>query len=279
MNEVAGLKPSPSLGVVAICYNEERDLPGFLGCLLSWVDEIILIDDGSSDATEKMAKEAGDKVTFIRSPRCEGEYFAEQRNKGIRAAKSDWLLHMDIDERVTVDLANEIQLAIKDVAIDGYRFRRLNYFLHRPMLGGGWQDWNLIHLARRELFHFEGMFHEACIIDAPPHRIGQLKSKMVHLNDTSYHERMRKSLSYSEEQAIHVSARFSKLTWFHFIALPCYEFLRKFFIKKGYKDRTLGLLFAIHSANAMFRACALVWDERNRISREELERMLAAKGK
>jgi (heptosyl)LPS beta-1,4-glucosyltransferase len=91
----------PTLGVVAISYNEEIDLPGFLEHLVTWVDEIVIVDDGSTDSTEQIASNYGSKVKFIRSKRVKGEYYSDQRNKGIDNANSDWLLHMDIDERVT----------------------------------------------------------------------------------------------------------------------------------------------------------------------------------
>ena len=102
-------KKAPTLGVVAICRNEQRDLGGFLEHLLPWVDEIVLVDDGSTDDTLKIARNAGPKVSVISSPRLPGEYFSHQRNKGIKAARSEWLLHMDIDERVTPELRREIK--------------------------------------------------------------------------------------------------------------------------------------------------------------------------
>jgi (heptosyl)LPS beta-1,4-glucosyltransferase len=263
-----------TLGVVAISYNEERDLPGFLDSLLPWVDEIVLVDDGSTDATETLASEAGDKVTFIKSPRKEGEYFANQRNKGIRAAASDWLLHMDIDERVRPELAIEIMATIMSSEFDAYRYRRLNYFLNRPMRGGGWETWNLVHLARREVLRFEGMYHERCVLSVPDTKVGQLKARMWHLNDVSYASRMRKSFNYCHEQAVEIAANNTKLKWHHLIVYPLGEFLKKYIYKRGFRDGALGLLFCLHSAGAMFRACALVWDEQHSIPREELEQVM-----
>lgn len=270
------LTEKPTLGVVAISYNESQDLPGFLENLISWVDEIVIVDDGSTDDTPKIAQSAGSKVKLVVSPRQEGEYFAQQRNKGIQLAESDWLLHMDIDERVTPKLADEILQAIQDSKTDAYRYRRLNYFLHRPMQGGGWQDWNMIHLARRSLFHFEGMFHEDCVVDASAARIGQLQEKMLHLNDKSYRARMRKSFTYCEEQAQHISKKYARLTWIHLMGLPLLEFFRKLVWKGGYRDGMLGLLFAMHSAGAMFRACALSWDAQNCVSRSDIENQIQA---
>src|SRR5437867_9133513 len=98
----------PTLGIVAICHNEEKDMPRFLEHLLPWVDEIVLVDDGSTDRTVEIAQAAGPKVRVIVSPKTADEGYSDQRNKGIDAAFSEWLLHMDIDERVTPGLAEEI---------------------------------------------------------------------------------------------------------------------------------------------------------------------------
>ena len=122
------MNSKPTLGVVAISYNEEVDLPGFLEHLKGWVDEIVIIDDGSTDTTEQIASKYGPKVNFIKSKRDAGEYYSDQRNKGIDHAKSDWLLHMDIDERVTKELSLEILTAVSSPDYDAYKFKRLNYF-------------------------------------------------------------------------------------------------------------------------------------------------------
>lgn len=263
-----------TLGVVAICKNEERDLPGFLDNLRGWVDEIVLVDDGSTDATRRIALSGGEHVRFLESPRLEGEYYANQRNKGIDASCSDWLLHMDIDERVPPALREEILTAITAADLDGYRFRRRNYFLHRPMRGGGWQDWNLVHLARRDKFRFGGMFHESCHLDAPAERIGQLAHPMWHFNDESYAERMQKSLNYVPEVAERIRSQNRSVGWLALITEPIKEFLKKYLIKQGFRDGVPGLIFALHSASARFKAVAMVWDEQNRIPREELESAL-----
>jgi len=273
-NKIRNNDSRATLGVVTISYNEERDMADFIGHLLPWVDEIVIVDDGSTDRTKEIALSKGNKVQFITSPRQPDEYFSHQRNKGIDASGSDWLLHMDVDERVTPQLSREILNAIQDNNKDAYRYRRLNYFLHRPMRGGGWQDWNLAHLARREVLRFAGMYHEECFVDVPSERIGQLKEMMWHLNDESYKERMRKSFLYCQEQAKRLVEKGTKIKWWHLLVLPGIEFLRKMFKKYGYRDGTVGFLFALHSACAMFRACALVWDEQNSLDRSSLEDQL-----
>lgn len=264
----------PTIGVVAISYNEERDFPGFLENLDPWVDEVVVVDDGSTDQTSAIAATWGGKLNFLVSPRRKGEYYSHQRNKGIGAAQSDWLLHMDIDERVTPALAREICLAIRDPAFDAYRYRRLNYFLHRPMKGGGLADWNLVHLAKREMLRFGGMFHESCDVDVSPERVGQLREKMLHFNDESYVERLRKSAIYQKEVVGGILKQDKRTGMVGLAWAFCSEFARKYFWKRGIFDGVPGLIWALHAASASFRARAQVWDEQNRIERRELEEKL-----
>ncbi len=261
-----------TLGVVAICYNEEEDLPGFLQNLLPWVHEIVLVDDGSKDQTSEIANSASPKVKFLRSPRQDGEFYADQRNKGIAAATSDWLLHMDIDERVPPAMAQEILQAIQSTQYDAYSFRRLNYFLHRPMRGGGWSDWNLVHLARREVLRFGGMFHESIHLSVPDHRIGSLRKSMHHFNDASYEERLRKSMTYQAEVVQQMKNRKVSVNALNMTFACIIEFLKKYVFKRGALDGMPGLISAIHSTCAVFRAYAILWDEQNRIPRDSLNK-------
>ena len=267
-----------TLGVAAISYNEERDLPGFIEHLIKWVDEIIIVDDGSTDKTEAIAKGYGNKVKFITNKMAEKD-FGGQRNIGINNATADWLLHMDIDERVTPELAKEILNAISDTTKNGFKYRRLNFFLHRPMKGGGWQTWNHAQLGRRGYHQFQRKLHEQCIIEGGEKATGQLNGYMWHFNDTDYSERMRKSFQYSHMEADKIISANKKIRWYHFISMPALRFLKLYFYKKGFRDGTLGLLASLHSMDAEFRACALAWDRQNRISRSTLETQFADKWK
>jgi len=266
---------SPTLGVVAIALNEERDLPGFLSHLVNWVDEIVIIDDGSTDRTAEIARAAGPKVKFISTPRQTGEYYSHQRNKGIDTATSDWLLHMDIDERVTPELAQEIASAIREPGKDGYRFRRLNFFLHRPMRGGGWQKWNLVHLARREKFRFGGKMHETCLLDAPLERVGQLQGFMWHLNDFDYVERVRKNMVYMQVEAENLEERGVQVRWFHFVLPPLRRMFKAYFLNGGYRDGAAGVLYAMHVLTGTFNWYATAWARANCRPRADLENHLS----
>lgn len=265
-------KARPTLGVVAICKDEAVNLPGFLGHLLPWVDEIVVVDDGSTDGTLAMLYAAGPKVTVIESPRGAGEYFAAQRNKGLDAARSDWLLHLDFDERITPDLRRAIEAAIRDERRDGYYLRNLNFFLHRPVTGSGWDKWRKIRLARRDKSRWDGAIHENLVVNTPAERIGELEPRMWHLNDTTFQERVLKSYHYGMIEVGKLQKRGFKVRWFHLVVTPVLNFLKGYVLKRGYRDGIIGLLMNMQVACATFRVYALVWDEQNRIPRAEIER-------
>jgi len=266
-----------SISVVAICKNEEADLPGFLANLAPWVDEIVLVDDESSDSTLAIAEAAGEKVIVV-SQLMSKEGFAGQRNAGIAASSGDWILNMDIDERVTPTLRDEILAAISNTCLNGYRYRRLNFFLHRPMKAGGWTTWNNPQLARKNYHRYVNKLHERCVVEGAPEAVGQLSGFMWHLNDDSYEERMNKSFQYCKLVAEELIGDGRKISWASLLLRPLKIFLKKYVLQRGFLDKTPGLIAALHSADAEFRACALVWDAQNRISRAYLEEQVKAEG-
>jgi len=260
-----------TLGVVAISRNEEDDLSWFLDNLVGWVDEIIVVDDGSTDRTREIAREASGNVVLVERDMTEAEGFAGQRNAGIAVCQSDWILNMDIDERVTPELAQEILEAIRYTKLNAFRFRRLNFFVHRPMKAGGWGSWNQPRIARRGYHRFVNRVHERCLVEGEPESVGQLTGLMWHLNDASYEERLRKSFLYSSIDAREIIENGFKVTWLDLSLRPMLEFFKKFFWLRGFRDGLPGMVAGIHSADAVFRTLALAWDIQNRIPRQDLE--------
>lgn len=264
----------PCLSVVAISRNEERDLPGFLTNVLPWADEVVLVDDNSTDNTRQIAKEAGETLRLIDHPMSEGG-FAEQRNVGIAHARSEWLLHMDVDERVPPTLAREIRDSISRTHLNAFRYRRLNFFMHRPMRGGFWRGWNNPQLARAGSHKFVNRLHEQCVVDGAPEKVGQLTEEMWHLCDESYLERLSKSNRYCQMDAQKLIAGGSRVRWTHLLVLPMVEFMRTYLFKRGFRDGVPGLIGALHAASAIFRTRAIAWEMQNSVSRTELERAIA----
>jgi (heptosyl)LPS beta-1,4-glucosyltransferase len=274
MNMSPNSAAKPSLGVVAIAKNEERDLPGFLRHLLPWVDEIVLVDDGSNDRTCEIASAAGDKVKLIERRMTTEGGFAEQRNVGIQAASADWLLHMDIDERVTPELAHELRAAIAATTHNAFRYRRLNFFLHRPMNAGGWQYWNKPQLARRGRHAFANKLHEECIVEGGAKSTGQLQAKMLHLNDESYVERVRKNMQYMQFSGDSILQRGVRVRWYHLLFHPLFRAFKSYFLQHGYRAGTQGVVLALYTFAGTFNWWAYAWDRQQGIDRDDLEKSI-----
>lgn len=267
-------KSRPTLAAVAICKNEERDLPGFLDHLSPWIDEVVVVDDGSTDRSMEILRAAGGHVTVVEREMDDGG-FSAQRNAGIDAACADWLIHMDIDERITPQLALEIRQEIANTDLNAFRYRRLNYFLHRPMGAGGWERWNRPQIARRGAHHFKNRIHEECVIDGGESCIGQLESRMHHLIDGSYVERLAKSFKYCQRIAEQKAERGERVSPMTLALRPALLFLKRFIVQRGITDGTAGFIAAMNTAGAEFRSLAILWDEQNKIERQQLEQRLA----
>lgn len=265
---------APTLAAVAICRNEEVDLPGFLENFVPWVDEIVLVDEFSTDRTAEIARAAGNKVKLIQRRRDAESGFAGQRNAGIAIARSTWLLHLDIDNRAPPELAQEIRHAIEDDEKNAFYYRRVNFFLHRQMRGTGLQHWNYPWLARRDKCSFENVLHERCIVEGGPCEIGQLHCPMWHLNDDSYNERLRKSFQYCEIEAMNLLNTGRQVRWFDFLIQPLWVIIKRYVRHNAFRDGIPGLIFTLHSADAVFRAYALAWDTQHCIPRETLEDLM-----
>jgi glycosyltransferase involved in cell wall biosynthesis len=263
----------PRISVVAIARNEEQDLPGFLDCFLPLADEIVLVDDGSTDRTCEIAERAHPRVKVVRAPRQEGEGFCHQRNKGIAHATGDWLLHVDIDDRAPKAIAEEIARVVRAPDVDAYEFGFVHFFLNRRLRYGGAQSWTKPWLVRKGIADFEGIVHERLRLPASA-RVRKLEWPMWHLGDDSFSERLRKNLAYSELEVIRLIERGARAT----LSGACWSgakaFLRTYVLQRGFCDGRAGLFWALYVWSGTINRGLLAYDRTHPSSRAELERQV-----
>ena len=122
---MVGDRMRPSITATVISFNENEKIRDCLRSL-SWVDEIVVVDSGSTDGTVEIAKSFGAHVVFRPF-----DTFASQKNTAASLASNDWILNLDADERVSRDLYRAISEATFDV--DAYDIPRVGDFLGRPV--------------------------------------------------------------------------------------------------------------------------------------------------
>jgi glycosyltransferase involved in cell wall biosynthesis len=165
------MTPKPTISVIIIAQNEERNLPGLLRTL-GWVDEIVLVDGRSNDRTIKIARSFGARV-FERP----FDNFAQQQNYALSLPTGDWVLSLDADERPTPAMIAEIHAVVRDPHHDAYRVRVRSSIFGRRFRFSGTQDDRQVRLVRRGAARWMGEVHETLETTGT---VGQLRSWLDH---------------------------------------------------------------------------------------------------
>jgi glycosyltransferase involved in cell wall biosynthesis len=229
-----------TLSVALITLNEAANLPRTLASV-SWAQEIVVVDSGSTDATVEIAQKAGARV--FQEP---WKGFALQKNSAIAHATGDWVLSLDADEEVSPDLAREIQgLLVGEPAFSAYRIPRLNHFLGRPMRHGGYWPDPKLRLFRPGAARFaQRPVHETMEATG---RVGTLRYPLLHhcyptLDD--YIDHMNRYSSAGAQMLVEsgrAPRSLASLAW-NALLNPLATFVYNYIFRAGFLDGREGLL-------------------------------------
>lgn len=232
----------------------KNEAPRIAACLtsVSWVDEIIVIDNGSADKTMDIAKKHG--ATVISSKE---HNFANLRNIGRDCARGEWILYVDADEVVTPQLVKEIKevASRQQSAISGYEIRRKNYYLGHPWPGGEY----ILRLIRKDaLVKWYGELHETARVDGT---IGRLTSPMLHDTHRTLAEMVAKTNEWSRVEAkLRFDSGHPSVVWWRFIRVMLTAFFDSFIRQGGWKAGTVGWIESIYQAFSIFITYAKLWE-------------------
>jgi len=149
---------SPLLSAILIVKNEERNLPRCLASLRGVVDEVVIVDTGSTDRTVEIARKAKAVLGFF--PWNGNE--ADARNASIRLATGRWLFMIDADEEVSAELAQELPTVVARLGTQS-DYHSLSVLLRNHHLGGETSLTPLIRIGRnRRDYKFSGTIHATC---------------------------------------------------------------------------------------------------------------------
>lgn len=221
-----------TLSVIILSHNNEKTLDRALRSV-SWADEIILVDDFSTDSTLKIAKEASHQIKII-SHHLHNDW-ASQRNFALSQASGDWVLFLDSDEVITTKLQAEIQPALQDKNINGYFLKRQDYLGNRALKHGETDQVRLLRLAKRGVGQWQRPVHEYWTVPGP---LGELASPLDHHPHETIRDFIVNSNHYSDIDAKILPAE-------RFILLkPFAKFIYNYFILLGFLDGYPGFVFA-----------------------------------
>ncbi len=229
------------ISVVILTKNEEKVIERCLQSVYGWADEIVVIDDESSDSTPSIAKKYGARL-FIKPL---NQDFGSQRNFGIEKAQYEWIYFIDADEVLPESLKQEIKESIGKENYSAYNIEIKRCFygniLNYAVING-----DRIRLFRKGCAYYSRKVRETPIVIKG--EIGTLKNFFIHYIPESVDRLINKFLYYSEiDSKIFVDA--SPVSWKrlrYLLTLKSLNFFWVFYIKnKGYKDGAHGLIWCI----------------------------------
>ncbi|AFP84818.1 glycosyltransferase family 2 protein [secondary endosymbiont of Ctenarytaina eucalypti] len=246
------------LSVVIITRNEAEVLTDCLESV-SWADEIVVLDAGSTDATRYIAAQAGGRVFQTTTTAADWPNFGIQRRLAQSYASSEYILMLDADERVTLPL----RLAIQAVLLHPdpevvYNCARCNLFLGRFMHHGGWYPDRVVRLYPRKRYQYNALpVHES--LETNSASIVTLAGDLQHLTCRDLPDFQRKQLLYAETWARERYRQGRKCSILAIITHTYGAFLKTWLLKTGFLDGKHGWLLAMVNAQYTFNKYTTLW--------------------
>ena len=247
----------PTISVAMIVKNESQDLAKCLETVKDWVNEIVILDSGSTDNTKEIALSYGAK--FYENTDWPG--FGKQRQLAQQFVTSDYVLWLDADERVTPALRESILNAVaQDRANTVYQLPRVSEVFGRAIRHSGWYPDYVVRLYRTNYAQYgDELVHEKVHYPAGT-KVEKLTGDLEHFTYKSIHHYLVKSAGYGKAWADQRQAKGKKATLFQGVthALSC--FLKMYVFRAGFLDGKQGFLLAVLSAHSTFVKYADLWE-------------------
>lgn len=241
------------ISVAIATHNEEKNIGRCLKSVVSWVDEIVVIDGSSKDGTVEIAKKYKAKVIVTDNPLI----FHINKQKAIDYCRGDWILQLDADEEVTGELKKEIIRVVNGQlsktnhpSIVGYYLPRKNFLLGQWMRKGGLYPDYVVRLFKKGKGRFLcKSVHEQIEIDGETE---YFKNELLHYAYPTFSDYLRKANIYTsltaqkfEDEKLPTSFL---TTIIYIIIVPIKIFLNLYFRHLGFLDGFPGFVWAFFSA-------------------------------
>jgi len=219
---------------------------------VTWADEVIVADGGSSDETPRAAEAAGAKVL-----RGRWTTIAAQRNAAIAAARNQWVLAVDADERVGTDLAQEINATVHAPAHRAYAVRRANRYAGRTIRFGGWGDDWVVRLFQRDKRYVEIRVHEHLERGTD---VGRLRAPLLHTPYRDLSHYLEKMDRYAKWGAEELAERGRRAHLADIVLRPPARFFSMYVLRLGLLDGWRGAVLSGLGAISVFLKYIRLWE-------------------
>ncbi len=225
-----------NISACIITKNEESNLPRCLTSLATIVDEIVIVDSGSSDRTKFIATDFN--ARFIPH---EWEGYVAQKNFACSKARYDWILSIDADEELSPELQAAIRaLKVRDAETlpSAFSVPRVVCFMERMIRYGDWYPDRLPRLFRKDQARFEGgSVHERLVIEG---EVEALEAELIHHTYRDWEDQNQRVAHYAELWAHDAAAAGKKSSTLDPLTHAGWRIIRSFFFKAGWKGGLFG---------------------------------------
>src|SRR5262245_52796002 len=240
----------PKISACVISFNDEHTIAWSLASVIGWVDEVVVVDTGSTDRTIAIAEGLGARV--VRAEPFAG--FGTMRNKAMEHCRNDWVFSLDADEHCTAALRDEIvALFAAEPPHDAYHVRRHNYLMGRWIRGSGWhRDYRTPQLYRKSCFRYTpSTSHESheLLSDKP---VGWLDNLLWHMPFSNLEEILYKANLYSTLGAKAQASAGAPVSMWGAFGHALWTFIRLYVIKRGFVDGWAGFVIAFSNFEGTF---------------------------
>lgn len=222
------------LSAVLITKNAASQLEPCLQSL-SFCDDIVVVDSGSSDGTLELARRYGVRVFDV-----EWRGFGPQKQFAVEQARNDWVLCIDADERVSDELREAILGALTHPEFQAWRFPRCNRFMGRYLRHGeGYPDWSLRLFHRGHARWSDDPVHEKVLCSVP---VGTLAGDLLHDSAETLDSYLTKQNRYTTLAAQDALARGKRASVTKLLLSPLFRFIKFYLLRRGFLDGVPGLV-------------------------------------
>lgn len=243
-----------TVSATIITKNEEDHIAECLKSARLVADEIIVLDSGSTDRTVEIAKQYADILEVTDWPG-----FGVQKQRALEKATGDWVLSLDADERITPELAREINHRLADPDADAYKLPWA-VTIYGARLDFGRSGRAPLRLFRREGVRFsDALVHERILIPEG-RKTRTLRGRLTHYTHRDFGHSLEKSAKYAWLGSLEKHRKGKKTRTMIYPTLRgLMTFVQVYFIRFGFLDGAVGYLTAVTYAQVTFNKYAGLW--------------------